>query len=214
MAKEKNLNNWLKHDSNAKDDFKCMLIIEQLGLEGYGIFWILVETLRDQKDYRYPIRLISALARKYNTTEAKMVTVIKEYGLFELDKESFFFSKSLNRRMEAFDVVVEKRRIAGKKSGEVRRKKAIEHKPNTCSTGVERLEENREEEKRKKLHELKQLIFSKTPNALKDLFDSGDYQSIFSGKILARIEKDNGFSNLKTLLENESYDEWMIKELI
>lgn len=53
MAQEKNLNNWFKHDSNAKDDFKCMFIIEQLGCEGYGIFWILVETLRDQKDYRW-----------------------------------------------------------------------------------------------------------------------------------------------------------------
>ena len=43
---------WFRHDSNAKDDYKCMILIEQLGCEGYGIFWILVETLREQKDYR------------------------------------------------------------------------------------------------------------------------------------------------------------------
>jgi hypothetical protein len=214
MAKEKSLNNWLKHDSNAKDDFKCMLIIEQLGLEGYGIFWILVETLRDQKDYRYPIRLIGALARKYNTTEAKMTTVVKEYGLFEVDKDSFFFSHSLNRRMEAFDMVVEKRRLAGKKSGEARRKKAIEHKSNKCSTSDVRLEQNKEEEKRKKLDELKNKIQSRTTDALHNLYKSGDYTSLFSGKILSKIEKDQGFSNLKVLLENDTYDDWLLKELI
>jgi len=214
MVKEKSLNNWLKHDSNAKDDFKCMLIIEQLGLEGYGIFWILVETLRDQKDYRYPIRLISALARKYNTTEAKMITVVKDYGLFELDKESFFFSKSLNRRMKAFDDVVEKRRLAGKKSGESRRQKAIEHKPNICSTSVQLLDKKSEEKKKEELIKLKQLVLTKTPNALNDLFYSGDFKSIFSGKVIERIEKDQGFSNLKTLLENDNYDNWVIKELL
>ena len=31
---------YFSHYSNAKDDFKCMLLIEELGLEGYGIFWI------------------------------------------------------------------------------------------------------------------------------------------------------------------------------
>jgi hypothetical protein len=157
-----------------------MLIIEQLGLEGYGIFWVLVETLRDQKDYRYPIRLISALARKYNTTEAKMQTVVKDYGLFELDKDSFFFSQSLNRRMKAFDEVVEKRRLAGKKSGESRKKKTLEHNPNTCSTNVQLLDKKSEEEKKEELIKLKQLVSTKTPNALNDLFDSGDFIYLLS----------------------------------
>lgn len=142
---------WFRHDSNAKDDFKCMLVIEQLGCEGYGIFWVLVETLREQKDYRYPLALLGALARKYNTTEAKMTTVVKEYGLFELDKESFFFSKSLNKRMEALDYIKKQRQIAGQKSGESRRNKATKQKLNICSSNDERLEQSllelKEEEK-------------------------------------------------------------------
>lgn len=141
---------WFRHDSNAKDDFKIMLLIEQLGLEGYGIFWVIIETLREQKDYRYPFILLSALARKYNTTEAKMATVVKEYKLFEFDKEAFFFSKSLNQRMKALDSIKLQRQLAGKKSGESRRKKSIEQKLNKCSTDVERLDKSRldkEEEK-------------------------------------------------------------------
>ena len=56
-----NYNSYFPHDSNAKDDPKCVLLIEQLGMEGYGIYWMLVETLRDQPNYRYPIILIPAL---------------------------------------------------------------------------------------------------------------------------------------------------------
>lgn len=205
---------WFRHDSNAKDDFKCMLLIEQLGCEGYGIFWILVETLRDQKDYRYPLSLLGALARKYNTTQAKMETVVREYKLFEIDQDSFFFSLSFNQRMKALDVIKEKRRLAGKKSGESRRKKQIEHNSNKCSTSVELLDKNRKEEKRKELIELKSLILSKSTNALYDLFSSGNYKTIFSGKILSHIEKNRGFSDLKILLEDDSYDEWVIEKFL
>lgn len=71
-----------------------------MGLEGYGIFWVLVETLRDQPDYTYPLELIPALARRYNTSAAKMRTVIDKYELFSItDDNKFFFSHSLNRRM-------------------------------------------------------------------------------------------------------------------
>lgn len=91
---------YFSHDSNAKDDPKCVLLIEQLGLEGYGIFWVLIETLRDQPEYKYPLALIPALARRYNTTAEKMKTVVGSYGLFQVENDEFFFSESLDRRME------------------------------------------------------------------------------------------------------------------
>jgi len=59
------------------------LLIEQLGLEGYGIYWVLIETLRDQTDHRYPFILLNSLARKYNTTAEKMNVVVRNYGLFK-----------------------------------------------------------------------------------------------------------------------------------
>lgn len=90
---------YFSHDSNAKDDPKCSLLIEELGLEGYGIFWILVEVLRDQPNYRYPLKMLPILARKYNTTTAKIEVVVKNYALFEI-KEEEFFSVSLLNRME------------------------------------------------------------------------------------------------------------------
>ena len=102
---------YFSHDSNAKDDPKCVLLIEQLGLEGYGIFWVLIETLRDQPEYKYPLALIPALARRYNTTSEKMKTVVSQYGLFEITPEGeFFFSESLCRRMESISTFRESQR--------------------------------------------------------------------------------------------------------
>ena len=73
---------YFPHDSNAKDDPKCVLLIEQLGMEGYGIYWMLIETLRDQPDYTYPVANIPALARRYNTSAEKVRTVVFNYELF------------------------------------------------------------------------------------------------------------------------------------
>ena len=36
---------YFTHDSNAKDDPKCALLIDQLGMEGYGIYWMLIEVV-------------------------------------------------------------------------------------------------------------------------------------------------------------------------
>lgn len=111
---------YFSHDSNAKDDPKCVLLIEQLGAEGYGIFWILIETLRDQPNYKYPLALIPAIARRYNTTAEKMKTVVMQYGLFQIEDDKFFFSDSLNRRMESFEHRKQIASYAGKKSAEKR----------------------------------------------------------------------------------------------
>jgi len=110
---------YFSHDSNAKDDPKCVMLIEQLGPEGYGIYWILIETLRDQPSYKYPIALIPAIARRYNTTAEKMKTVVGNYGLFEVD-ENDFFSLSLIKRMEHFEYKREIARRAGKESAKKR----------------------------------------------------------------------------------------------
>ena len=118
---------YFAHDSNAKDDPKCMLLIDQLGLEGYGIFWVLVEILRDQPKYTYPIDLVPILARRYNTSKEKMLAVVNNYNLFNTNENKFFFSESLINRMSVLEQKRLKRSIAGKKGNLARwgDKKAI-----------------------------------------------------------------------------------------
>ena len=101
---------YFSHDSNAKDDPKCVLLIDQLGLEGYGIFWVLLEILREQKDYRYPIKLIPSIAKRFSTSTEKIKAVIKSYDLFSIDSENFFFSESFLRRMHLIECKSDKAR--------------------------------------------------------------------------------------------------------
>ena len=105
---------YFPHDSNAKDDPKCVLLIEHLGMEGYGIYWMLIETLREQPDYTYPVANIPALGRRYNTTAEKVKTVVCNYGLFTVKDDKIFFSDSLNRRMLVFEEKRAKRSEAGR----------------------------------------------------------------------------------------------------
>lgn len=141
---------YFSHDSNAKDDPKCVLLIEQLGLEGYGIFWVLLETLRDQPEYKYPLALIPALARRYNTSAQKLEAVIRGYRLFELEGDEFFFSDSLMRRMKHLEQKREKQSYAGKISAQRRTRTDVEQTLNIRSASVEPVKESKEKESKVK----------------------------------------------------------------
>lgn len=128
---------YFSHDSNAKDDPKCVMLIEQLGPEGYGIFWILVEMLRDQPNYEYPLSLLPAIARKYNTSTQKVEAVVKSYDLFKITKDECFFSMSLNGRMESLEEYRLKKSLAGKKGNEKRwENQNLIAKQSRCDNGV------------------------------------------------------------------------------
>lgn len=90
---------WFSHDSNSQDDPKCMQLIDQLGMEGYGIFWGLIEKLRCEKEYRLPISVCSSFAKRWGTSKEKVEAVILKYDLFKLEDEQFFFSKRLSESM-------------------------------------------------------------------------------------------------------------------
>lgn len=158
-------NYWFSHDFNAKDDPKIMLLVDELGMEGYGIYWVLIETLRGcpEARYRYPLRLIPSLARKYATTTPKVETVIRNYGLFVIENKKFFLSKSLCIRMEKYDLKREQMRINARIGVEKRKKEiqeseqellnnlspngSSEQLPSSCSAIAELEEKKKKENK-------------------------------------------------------------------
>ena len=91
---------YFPHEYNAKDDPKCERLIWEMGMEGYGMFWTLLEVLRAQPDYTYPVANISIIARKYNADENKMRQVVFDYGLFTIIEDRMFFSNGLKMRMQ------------------------------------------------------------------------------------------------------------------
>jgi hypothetical protein len=196
---------YFSHDSNAKDDPKCMLLIDQLGLEGYGIYWVLIEILRDQPEYKYPVNLLPVLAKRYFTSSEKFIAVVRNYELFTIENDSFFFSPSLIDRMQPLEDKREKNRLAGIKSGESRRLKALlehneksEQNTNTRSTDVEQTLNENEQSKVKESKVKK----SKVKDSSSGSLSLTNRQSIFYEDLKSHI----GLYSKETL--RAFYDYW------
>ena len=90
---------YFSHDATAQDDPKCMVLIDQLGMEGYGIFWALIEKLRSEKDYKLPLIVCGSYAKRWGTSKEKVEAVIKNYNLFCIESDLFFYSARLCESM-------------------------------------------------------------------------------------------------------------------
>lgn len=90
---------YFSHDANAQDDPKCMVLIDQLGMEGYGIFWALIEKLRAEKEYKLPLMTLESFARRWGTSKEKVNAVVKNYSLFVIENDEFFYSNRLTHSM-------------------------------------------------------------------------------------------------------------------
>ena len=91
---------YFSHDANAQDDPKCMVLIDQLGVEGYGIFWLLVEKLRAESEYKLPLIVLESFAKRWGTSKEKVNAVVKNYSLFIIEDDTFFYSNRLKNSME------------------------------------------------------------------------------------------------------------------
>ncbi|MDK2042064.1 DUF4373 domain-containing protein [Aliarcobacter butzleri] len=206
---------YFSHDANAKDDFKVMLLIEELGLEGYGIFWVLIETLREQQNYKYPLRLLSVLARKYNTTLTKLEVVVRNYHLFVIEDDCFFYSSSLNRRMQKMEEVREQRVLSAKIGAQKRKQKQLEQLKqlqinlsnndsseqmlSECSTNAKQIKEKKNKEK-----EIKSSIFSSDEN------EAEKFEQLNEHLLSKQLSKDLSIQKLENLEFQKKENEILI----
>lgn len=86
---------YFPHFYNARHDRKIKRIRKDLGIEGYGIFFMLLEVLREQTDLKYPMADVDLLADEFGTSVAKIEAVLRSYDLFTIDAENMFFSTKL-----------------------------------------------------------------------------------------------------------------------
>lgn len=92
---------YFPHDSNAIDDPKIMVMVSEMGLEAYAIYWILIEHLRQQPGFIGQLSILRPLALRHGSTEAKFTTVVSRYELFIIDDKTFY-SNSLMERMQPY----------------------------------------------------------------------------------------------------------------
>ncbi len=140
---------YFRHDENAANDIKHLALRSQLAMEGYGIYWFLVEQLA-LAGGRMQLKMIPMLAAIMQTTPDKAMSVVKNYDLFTIDEDGFF-SERLNKELEKRGTLSEVGRAAGLKSAESRRLKAlpptdVERTLNGSETTVQPVEKRREED--------------------------------------------------------------------
>lgn len=138
---------YFSHDSNSRNDPKLITLCETHGLIGYACFFILIEMLREQSDFkiskklepsifnewqRYSIAIgmpegteIEAMSgHKARIDCCSILTDMVALGLVSDDGEHYF-SPSLMNRMEAYKSMQIKRSEAGRRGAESRYGKRI-----------------------------------------------------------------------------------------
>jgi hypothetical protein len=106
---------YFSHDSNARNDLKMVKLRRLHGLEGVGLFWCVVEMLREANDYMLPLETIPDICYELRITE-------EVFGsLFECElltkNDTHFYTESLINRMKKREEISKLRAEVGKKGG-------------------------------------------------------------------------------------------------
>lgn len=98
---------YFPHDYNSRTDEKIKLLIRKHGIEGYGIFWAIIEDLYNnanalRTDY-------DGIAYDLRSDYETVKSVICDFDLFTINGD-FFGSKSIERRLQERNQKSEKAR--------------------------------------------------------------------------------------------------------
>lgn len=140
---------YFSHDSNAQHDEKILLLRQKHGWEGYGIYWALVERLRDCDAFAMRSHYDS-IAFDMQVQSDLIKSVIEDFDLFII-KKGFFYSESLKKRMELKQEKSEKAR----KSAQIRWGKG-KNDANALPQQVNRNAIKESKVKEKKVNEIKE----------------------------------------------------------
>ena len=151
---------YFKHFCNARNDRKIRKARLQLGIEAYALYFMLLEVLREEKYFKYPISDLDVLASEFDTSIQKLDVLIRGYDLFVLDQKNMFFSIAQIEGLKSWIELKEMNRLKGIKSGISRKKKiqnqieilshfdSNEPQFNSGSTTVELREEKKRDDKK------------------------------------------------------------------
>jgi hypothetical protein len=117
MAKEAY---YFSHDANAHNDPKILSMICDYGMTGYGMFWVVIENLREQDEYKLMQNnntwkaLAMQMQCKPEEVKEFVEKCVYEYALL-MNDDTCFYSQSLINRMNKYQDIKEKRSEASRK---------------------------------------------------------------------------------------------------
>jgi hypothetical protein len=96
---------WFRHDANARNDIKIIELRSIHGYEGYGIYFAIIEVMREQTDYTISESKIGMVAVALGLPLDKLKPIMDDcisIGLFER-RDGQILSQSLLNRMDTWD---------------------------------------------------------------------------------------------------------------
>ena len=93
---------YIPHEISMRSTSEVMNLIENEGMEGYGIYWAIMEYLRVQDGYTGDIQSLKSLARQLRVRLPKLKRIMENYGLFSFT-ETTFLSPKLVEVMKPFE---------------------------------------------------------------------------------------------------------------
>lgn len=106
--------NYFSHDSNARNDEKLVRLRMRHGAAGYGVYFMLLERLREEADYM-SAKDYNMIAFDLRVDAAIVKSVVEDFGLFTFtDDGKCFYSESFTRRMDIKDTLRRQRSEGGK----------------------------------------------------------------------------------------------------
>jgi len=120
---------YFSHDCNARNDPKVLALRSVYGAEGYGVYWMMIEILREQKDYKLRITkyIWTTLAMQMQMQAEHLQEIVDaccteftdggDTGLLVNDGD-YLYSPSLLRRMGKVDDISNLRKEAARKRWE------------------------------------------------------------------------------------------------
>ena len=103
MTDKAKATNYFSHDSNARNDGKVIRLRMKHGAAGYGIYFMILERLREEQEYT-SAKDYNMIAFDLRVDSSLVKSVIEDFGLFTFtDDGKCFYSESLKRRMDMKD---------------------------------------------------------------------------------------------------------------
>ncbi len=120
---------YVPHGTNTMGNGKIMELVAEHGMEGYGIYWMLMEHLYQQEDGKSSMKIIKLLCKKMEVSTQKLNRILHNSRLFSVEND-MVSSPELDKKIAVFEARHKKLSEAGRKGYEA---KTLKNRSNTPS---------------------------------------------------------------------------------
>lgn len=108
---------YFSHDSNARNNEKILKVRQAFGMEGYGIYFAIIEKLREEKDCTLS-KDYDVIAFDFRVEPEAVKSIVEDFDLFVFTEDGeYFYSPSLKDDMDKKAFISKIRAELGRKGG-------------------------------------------------------------------------------------------------